>query len=991
MKKILFTFLTIYFISNLSCFAQIGCWNNPNTITTKWDVAGTSNTENWNWTMKGLVHPVYLKNNLSNPSIYIELPYFCSKGLGSGSCNNGNTFQYEILSALTPPIPQDIYPENGWELIMKDFGTPNPVGQNLGGVATKNPVFILYNKYTGRMKTYLAIIGQKTANSAYLQISFTQNSILNSVYAHATAVSKTLLEFEPENKFKSLNDYSLQNFEEDYQWMVSEIQTNYDPCMCASNSINNISSIEVRPFLILSSDIDANIEGTLTQKMFSNMGGVNTESSGKTSFLDMTKGAAEAAIKGYNDYGSYKDQLNKILDDKNSAYKNKLVTEWFDDYVKKNPQYQGVSGLVAKNALWDNLGRTDDAFKRGIGIDNIGNYQNNKNFTLLKSIAGYVPYVGTAIGIIDFFMNGGKEETPPKPSPPMVFNVSLSLTGTIKQSVKLDPVSFQTPGYNNQISNLTPIYNNILGVFNILKPAEFKAGGIKPNISLRFVKQNGEPYTKVVGIDGITGRNVSISNQHELITKDDNGKTLKNSGILNLNTFNSYIDYLSNHNLLVQYQLNEDLKYILNPSSNLSIEMIDACFVLEYKNGTDLINKESYSENYLSNKPEPAFPFYPSMFAPFLNFDQRIEQIAKRGLDLEFISLDNSIIKFRTKYVPLSCLKNVTFTLYNGTKKPNVYVKMLIKYKRKDKPESELITQIVTYDVSSKFNTPIYIENSCEIFLPIDVKTSPGLFMKVPGDNLRFYEEEDVLPHVWFTNTNIGTSANYPPNCLPFYTSFITPYDVPYYNGLQNGLVNGTLKIPNNSIIPSNTFLKAKSIVFGNNITINNNVELVSESDLILPEESTINPNAILRVEPFSNMDLWNCPDVSVTSLQATDEEISEICNNSVYKNKAGLGKTNEETFKEKPLKKPLKFELFPNPARNMVSVIINGEDEIADVNLSILDLTGKVVLNNLIFNQIKNGTEINIDVSSLANGVYFINLNDDKETKSTKKLIIAK
>lgn len=199
MRKIIFTFLTIYFISNLSCFAQIGCWNDPNTITTKWDVAGTSNTENWNWTTPGLFHPVYLKNNLSNPSILIELPYFCTRPIGSGSCNNGNTFQYEVLNALSKP--QDIYPENGWELVLKNFGTPNPPNSSTGGTLTPNPIFILYNRYTGRMKTYLTIIGQKTANSAYLQISFTINTILNSVYAHATAVSKTLLEFDPENKF----------------------------------------------------------------------------------------------------------------------------------------------------------------------------------------------------------------------------------------------------------------------------------------------------------------------------------------------------------------------------------------------------------------------------------------------------------------------------------------------------------------------------------------------------------------------------------------------------------------------------------------------------------------------------------------------------------------------------------------------------------------------------------------------------------------------
>lgn len=482
MKKIKLTFFVLTLVFSTKCYAQTsGCWNptNLNTVTTKWNAPQTSNTQNWNWTLPGLVHPVYLQNNLSAPSIFIELPYFCSKIL---SCNNGNTFQYEVLDAVG--IAQDIDPENGWELVLKDFGTPNPPNQSTGGRSIPNPIFILYNRYTGRMKTYVAIIGEKTANSAHLQISFTQNNILNSLFAHATPVSKTLLEFEPTNLFKSLNDYSLLNLPDDYQWMVSEIQTNYDPCVCTGNLGTNISSIQVRPFLISASNIDAVIEGTITQNtqnLLSN-GAVNTEGDGKTSFLDMTKNAAEAAIKGYNDFGNYKVQLNKLLDDKNNAYKNKLVSEWFNDYVKKNPQYQGTSGLVAKETLWNALGRTDDEFKRSIGIEGIDKYQTNSDFVLLKSIASYVPYVGSAIGLIDLFVNGGKKQDPPKPSPPMVFNVSLRLTGQIILENGLSPTSFQAPGFNGTPNNLTPIYNNILGVFNILKPPPVKALGIKPSI-----------------------------------------------------------------------------------------------------------------------------------------------------------------------------------------------------------------------------------------------------------------------------------------------------------------------------------------------------------------------------------------------------------------------------------------------------------------------------------------------------------------------------
>lgn len=432
-----------------------------------------------------------------------------------------------------------------------------------------------------------------------------------------------------------------------------------------------------------------------------------------------------------------------------------------------------------------------------------------------------------------------------------------------------------------------------------------------------------------------------------------------------------------------QYQLKEDVKYILNKAANLEVEMIDACFVIEYSKLPNRPNPSLWVDNNFVNdySDNYSLPYYSDIFNPTLTIQDRIDKIENTGLELEFISKSTDLIRFRTQYVPLTCLKNQTFNLFAG-RAPKVYVKMLIKFKRTGVVNSESITEIVTYDISSSFVSPELTVSECKTPIAITVflenySNTPSP-IRAAGTFAYFQYHKSTLPSEL--------------TCLPNrYPSEVNSYYLTGLTSLNASFRNSILNFEDNSIITPNTFLKAKKMVFGKNIVVNNNVELVSGSDIIIQEESTINPNSILRIENSGSLLTWNCPDVSISTLQATDDEISEICNNSVYKNKAGLGKTNEETFKEKPLKKPLKFELFPNPAKNKVTVIINGEDEIEDVNLSILDLTGKVVLNNLIFNQIKNGTEINIDVSSLANGVYFINLNDDKETKSVKKLIIAK
>ncbi len=343
----------------------------------------------------------------------MELPYFCSNPIGSGNCGNNNTFQYEVLNAIGEP--QDIYPENGWELVVNAFGTPNSSLGSGDGKKVSNPFFVLYNKYTGVMKVFVAVLGNLSANSAKLEIGLDQNRTRRAVFAHANIIAKTTQPFDFRAAFSTLNEYNVQATELDYSWLVAEIQTAYDPCTC--NNPNEPGFIEITPWLISTSTITASIEGQLNQQLM-NGNGVEAEVGGKTSFNDKVAGAVKAGIKSYNEFSGYKDDVNKLLDGANNKYKDKLVKEWFDDYVTNNPQYQGVTNLPAKYALWDALGRTDDAFKKSIGIDDIDQYQTSTNFTTAKTLLGYLPYVGTAIGVIDFLTSGGKKTPAPKPSPP---------------------------------------------------------------------------------------------------------------------------------------------------------------------------------------------------------------------------------------------------------------------------------------------------------------------------------------------------------------------------------------------------------------------------------------------------------------------------------------------------------------------------------------------------------------------------------------------
>jgi acetyltransferase-like isoleucine patch superfamily enzyme len=204
--------------------------------------------------------------------------------------------------------------------------------------------------------------------------------------------------------------------------------------------------------------------------------------------------------------------------------------------------------------------------------------------------------------------------------------------------------------------------------------------------------------------------------------------------------------------------------------------------------------------------------------------------------------------------------------------------------------------------------------------------------------------------------------------------------------------VNGSIFIPNNTTITSNTWLKAKSIIFGNDITINDGVELVSENNMELPSESTINPNAVLRNAIYSNLDLWTCPDIEITSLQAKDEEINTLCTNNSYRQQvfAKMGSEAAPINNNQKNIAAFSFSLFPNPAQNSIGITMSC-DKKENISLTIVDILGKETLSNITFKNIENSALINIDISEMSNGIYFCSLTNEIGNKVVKKFVVAK
>jgi hypothetical protein len=78
-------------------------------------------------------------------------------------------------------------------------------------------------------------------------------------------------------------------------------------------------------------------------------------------------------------------------------------------------------------------------------------------------------------------------------------------------------------------------------------------------------------------------------------------------------------------------------------------------------------------------------------------------------------------------------------------------------------------------------------------------------------------------------------------------------------------------------------------------------------------------------------------------------------------------------------LTKEVNISIVPNPSSDKVQVSFDGNDEVV---YSLCDMQGRVVINGKIFNNDW------IDIHSLANGVYFLKLNNTDKIYQTQKLI---
>lgn len=393
-----------------------------------------SYTPSWDWTQDITAphdYDSYITTiNLQSQHVSLLSPFY--------DANNPNTLPFAYA------LEKDHKPEDGWVLVYMGLGTCNyPIsGVCQYSEAADHPYFILYNKYTAKLRIFVCIINPNgsTFNSATITSFFVPKNPGSTSWKETALFGATETVMQPLESFtkkiaiNAVNYYSIQN---DY-WVYADIPVTYDPCTCTEDE------------LILRFEVNV-IEQSSTNVVF-NYPNFNIN---------------QQVLNGTNipsglDFKSLITTINGAVTSGNKAYDNtnKVITE-----INKFIQKQGTN-------------------KKG---------EMQASLQELINVLKFVPKLGQVIGVFDYFISGGKESTSKEEISPLAATAAQSASGQIVSQFSLVTPTLTVPGSDNLgvgASSLIPEFNNPLGIFNLLEAPVLEFIDYQPDPNSIFVNPN---------------------------------------------------------------------------------------------------------------------------------------------------------------------------------------------------------------------------------------------------------------------------------------------------------------------------------------------------------------------------------------------------------------------------------------------------------------------------------------------------------------------
>lgn len=987
MKKLIL--ITTLFVIIAKSYGQ--CYDTFATPTTDWrQYDGVKNKNNWNWTSTDL-QTFVLKNGTSNYiTITRYLPYYCP-GFGTGGCNNANTQRYHNY---TDPKAVDVQPEDGWELLLKNFGTTSqPVD---------DPYFVLYNRFTGRLKAFIMMVKENLAQNAEIKIGFVPiidgGKRARATLSTAAAIVPMLDEFDSRDNFVSTNKY-VQNSE---YWIIADIVTHYDPCTCSEPDVNELPLIGFESFLINSMSVVLNINGTIKEQIITGSNSTGSSgANGTTSIHSLGDAWAarndikNAAKKGYDDWGKTATDILGYANKGSKFLHENIVDKWWKSEIEKNPSF-ALFPKDSQTVYFERFKKTTDAFKILAGVKKLEKLNNTTDF--IKGMASAVPYVGAAVSLIDFFTAGGGTTQPSAVNrAPIVQNVTLTAIGSITNHIPGQLFTMNLPGYrnNNPVAS-TPYYNNTLGVLSLIDMPNFNyiEGGFqmsKPDFQILFnpFYVTGRDYddqgyangTKISkgGIDWGTPYvypYVIYEKQYEkteltvpelpVLWFNSNLRTQKATAASGF--IGSDPDYTTDWKVR-SYKLSDDLKYAVNPATKSRLVSMDASIILEYtisKSDTNILFDSSntkygeYSLPYVKRHPR--------------NKADWIKLIQESGMEIEYISnwwKDTTMIRIRTQYHPINVLKNESVILWNGSLKPKSYLKLYSHLKRTDVTTSDTIVYIITYDISSKF------------FGGYQTGSGNAKISAISG-NLSFRYWQCHPMYRYHGQPRQGQIDSMPELMDLWSFTYLKNYTVKFQPGsiYPHSIFDGIADyLEFNSGQTVSGYVLAKKIIINPGVIVAPNAIVHATESIEVKPPNIINPPADLFAAPY-----FTRQTKTIAQMHASNQDLNQLCNSTKYKNKSILANSPPPINPNAvDLTQKVDVNIFPNPNNGNFNISLANWDENEEVFIRLYDLVGKLVWENHFSGEYKN---ISVSNQNFKTGIYILEFSNSKNKKSEKIII---
>ena len=304
-----------------------------------------------------------------------------------------------------PSLPPDIYPEDGWMLVCRDFGTPQ--------TAPPYPYFMLYNKYRGVLRVFMYNAPTNLHSMYTMELSWRNASSVDPQF------SAPMMTFANEAGKNSLKEYdttqklvTLGNMKQYWGWGHFDFAlVGYDPTADGKPDlalVMNLNGVDVSKV-----KLQGTMKGTLEQLM-----------------EDRPHSASESTVDW--------DELQKAFE---------KGADWYKSAKEKQDKFkEAINNPDNKSQWW---------------------FSTAQQFAGLAT-AAWAPYVGAAMGVISQFMGGGSNDAPMMPMN-FKANFDIQLYGEIRSEwgitgsgLHMNPSAGAPPAGENR-----PVQRIPWGVFNV--------------------------------------------------------------------------------------------------------------------------------------------------------------------------------------------------------------------------------------------------------------------------------------------------------------------------------------------------------------------------------------------------------------------------------------------------------------------------------------------------------------------------------------------